>query len=253
MNQNLWSVVDDYIVEKVVPPDSVLTTVLENNAAAGLPPHDVSPAQGKFLNLITRLVGARRVLEIGTLGAYSTTWLARALPEGGTVVTLESNPHHAAVARKNIQHANLAAIIDLRVGPALETLATLHANRIDPFDLVFIDADKQNNPAYLSWGLKLSRPGTVIIADNVVRQGDLADAGSADPRIQGVRTFFDMLSTNPCLSATALQTVGAKGWDGFAIAVVEKAEIHRGRTREEEARHAAGYARHPVEPGEFDV
>jgi predicted O-methyltransferase YrrM len=220
MRQDLWSTVDGYIVEKLVPPDPVLTDVLANNDAAGLPAHDVSPAQGRFLHLLARMIGARRVLEIGTLGAYSTIWFARALPEGGRVVTLEFDPCHAEVARSNIACAGLAGVIDLRVGAALDTLPAVYAEGLGPFDLIFIDADKENNPAYLAWALRLARPGTVIIGDNVVRDGTVADAGSADARVQGVRAFFDMLAATPGLSATALQTVGSKGWDGFAIALV---------------------------------
>jgi predicted O-methyltransferase YrrM len=221
MSHEQWSTVDSYIEEKLVPPDPVLTAVLDNNEAAGLPAYDVSPAQGKFLHLLARMTGARRVLEIGTLGAYSTIWFARALPEGGLVVTLEFDPHHAEVARRNIECAGLAGIVDLRVGAALDTLPAVDAEGIGPFDLIFIDADKQNNPAYLEWALRLSRPGTVIIGDNVVRDGDVVDAGSSDARVKGIRTFFDMLAATPRLSATALQTVGSKGWDGFVIALVE--------------------------------
>lgn len=220
MGQDQWSVVDSYIVEKLVPADPVLSTALESNDAGGLPAHDVSPAQGKFLHLLARMIRARNILEIGTLGAYSTIWLARALPEGGRVVTLEFDPHHAEVARQNIERAALAKTIDLRVGAALETLPKVHAEGLGPFDLIFIDADKPNNPAYLEWALKLSRPGTVIIGDNVIRDGAVVDAGSRDARVQGVRAFFDMLAAEPRLSATALQTVGSKGWDGFALALV---------------------------------
>jgi predicted O-methyltransferase YrrM len=220
MDQALWTAVDDYITGKLIPADSALTAALETNAAAGLPPHDVSPAQGKLLNLFARMTGARHILEIGTLGGYSTIWLARELPSDGRIVTLEYDPHHAATAQQNIQRAGLTHLVDLRIGPALDTLATLAAEGTPPFDLIFIDADKPNNPAYLDWALRLSRPGTVIIGDNVVRDGAVTDAANPDPRVQGVRSFFDRMSTDPRLDATAIQTVGSKGWDGFAIALV---------------------------------
>ncbi|CAB3762118.1 O-methyltransferase [Paraburkholderia humisilvae] len=214
-----WSAVDEYIESRLVPPDPVLDHALAANAAAGLPAYDVAPNQGKLLYLFARMIGARRVLEIGTLGGYSTIWLARALPEGGKVVTLEANAVHARVAQSNIDHAGLTHAVDLRIGPALESLPALTAQA--PFDLIFIDADKPNNPSYLEWALKLSRPGTVIIGDNVVRAGEVVNAASADPNVQGVRRFFDMIAHEPRLTATALQTVGVKGWDGFAIAVVD--------------------------------
>lgn len=221
MNQARWAAVDSYIVDKLVAVDPILSATLESNDAAGLPRHNVSPALGKFLYLLTRMIGARRVLEIGTLGAYSTIWLARALPNGGLVVTLESAPQHADVARRNIERAQLGSVIDLRVGFALDMLPVVHAEGLGPFDLIFIDADKPNNPGYLEWALKLARTGTVIVADNVVRNGALVDAESSDVRVQGVRAFFESLATEPRLSASALQTVGSKGWDGFAIALVE--------------------------------
>jgi predicted O-methyltransferase YrrM len=220
MTQYQWAEVDSYLVGKLVPLDAVLTAALAGNAAAGLPPHDVSPAQGKFLNLLARMIGARRVLEIGTLGAYSTIWFARAVSEGGMVVTLEANPRHAAVAQANIRRAGLDGIIDLRVGAALDTLPLLVAEGRGPFDLIFIDADKPNNAAYLEWALKLSRTGTVLVADNVVRNGAVIDPESSDKSVNGVRAFIDMLAKEPRLTATALQTVGSKGWDGFVIAVV---------------------------------
>ena len=221
MSQEQWSAVDGYIVKKLIPADPVLAEALDSNVAGGLPQHDVSPTQGKFLHLLARMIGAKRVLEIGTLGGYSTIWLARALPDGGRVVTLEYDPNHAEIARANIERGGLSHLVDLRIGTALDTLPTVEADGLGPFDLVFIDADKPNNPSYLDWALKLSRPGTVIIGDNVVREGAVVDAGSSDARVQGVRTFFDMLSAEPRLSATALQTVGSKGWDGFTIALVQ--------------------------------
>jgi predicted O-methyltransferase YrrM len=221
MTQMKWAAVDRYIVGKLIPTDPALAAALEGSDVAGLPPHSVSPAQGMFLHLIARMTGARRVLEIGTLGAYSTMWLARAVREGGLVVTLESNPHHAEIARLNIRRAGLDGIVDLRVGAALESLPLVQAEGLGPFDLVFIDADKPNNPAYLEWALRLSRPGTVIIADNVVRGGAVIDAGTSDSAAKGIRAFFDVLAGEPRLTATVLQTVGSKGWDGLAIALVD--------------------------------
>ncbi len=203
---------------RLVGPDAALERALAANAAAGLPPHDLSPAQGKFLHLLARMLRATRILEIGTLGGYLTIWLARALGPGGRLVTLEAEPRHADVARSNIAAAGLDAAVDLRVGSALDTLPELEGQA--PFDLVFIDADKPSNPTYLAWALKLTRPGSVIVGDNVVRDGAVADPASADPRVQGVRSFFDMMAAEPRLDATALQTVGSKGWDGFALALV---------------------------------
>ncbi len=222
MGQPSWNDVDGYIVDRLVPPDDALVAALETNKAAGLPAIDVSPAQGKFLHLIARMVGARRVLEIGTLGGYSTIWFARALPDDGVVVTLEALPEHAAVARKNIERAGLTAKVDLRVGPALETLPLLAGEGGGAFDMIFIDADKRSNPEYLRWALKLARVGSVIIVDNVVRDGAVLDANSGDKDIQGIRRFFDDLEGEARLSATAIQTVGSKGWDGFAIALVDR-------------------------------
>ncbi len=215
-----WSAVDAYFADRLVPPDPALEAVLADNAAAGLPPHDVSPLQGRFLEILVRMLRARRVLEIGTLGGYSTIWMARALQTGGQIVTLEADPRHAAVARANFVRAGVADRIDLREGPALEALAALVREGGEPFDLVFIDADKPSNPEYLAFALALTRAGSVIVGDNVVRDGAVTDEGSADPRVQGVREFTELLATEPRLAATALQTVGAKGWDGFAMALV---------------------------------
>lgn len=214
-----WRAVDDYIVERLVPGDADLAAALAANAAAGLPKIDVSAAQGKFLHLLARMIGARRILEIGTLGGYSTIWLARALPEGGRLVTLEAAPHHAEVARANLARAGLADRVALRLGPALDSLPALAEE--PPFDLIFIDADKESNAAYLGWALRLARKGSVIVCDNVVRDGRVVDAASTDAAIAGTRRFFEALAAEPRLSATALQTVGHKGWDGFAIALVE--------------------------------
>ncbi|WP_279045963.1 O-methyltransferase [Cedecea davisae] len=216
--QKQWSDVDEYLVSSLIPTDSVFQQILENNHAAGLPAHDVAPNQGKFLQLLVEITGARKILEIGTLGAYSSVWMARALPAGGKLVSLEGDPHHAEVAQKNIQLAGLETIIDLHIGPAAETL--VHLGGEAPFDLIFIDADKPNNPVYLEWALKYSRPGTLIIGDNVVRDGEVANPESGDDRVQGMRTFIEMMGNNPRLSVTALQTVGSKGWDGFTLARV---------------------------------
>jgi predicted O-methyltransferase YrrM len=221
MEQDLWSAVDDYIVGKLAAEDNVLRQVLEANEAAGLPAIDVSQAQGKLLYLLARMMKARRVLEIGTLGGFSTIWLARALPADGLVVTLEAVPEHAAVARANFERAGLSGRIDLRLGLALDSLAQLAEQGGEPFDFIFIDADKPNNPNYLGWALKLARPGTVIVSDNVVRDGEVTEPGSQDPSVQGIQQFFDMMAAEPRLDATAVQTVGVKGWDGFSIAIVD--------------------------------
>jgi predicted O-methyltransferase YrrM len=216
-----WSAVDHYFAAKLAPSDTALDAALAANAAASLPPHDVSPLQGRFLELMVRLTGATRVLEIGTLGAYSTIWMARALPVSGRIVTIEADPHHARVALANLQRAAVADRVDLLVGPALEVLPSIHAERPDPFDLVFIDADKPSNPDYLAWALRLTRPGSLIIADNMVRGGAVLDADSTDPRVLGVRRCVDFIADEPRLIATAMQTVGGKGWDGFAMALVQ--------------------------------
>ena len=220
MPQPKWSEVDAYFADRLAVSDPTLDSVLAANAAAGLPAIDVSPAQGKFLYLLARMVGSARILEIGALGGYSTIWLARALSPGGGVVTLEASPRHADVARANFQRAGVADRIDLRIGAALDSLPILAAEGGPPFDFVFIDADKTNNPTYFSWALRLTRSGAVIVVDNVVRSGAVADRGSRDPDVRGVRKLFDMMATEPRVSATALQTVGAKGWDGLAIALV---------------------------------
>lgn len=216
-----WSSVDDYIGGKLLGDDAVLTATISANASAGLPPIDVSAAQGKMLHLLARMAGARRILEIGTLGGYSTIWLARALPERGKVVTLELDPHHAAVARWNIARAGLADRVDMRIGPALDTLAAMQAGGEAPFDFAFIDADKENGAAYVRAAIALGHPGTVIVVDNVVREGGVLDPASDDPRIIGTRALFDYVADEPRLSATAVQTVGAKKWDGFLLAIVQ--------------------------------
>lgn len=220
MSQNQWAIVDDYIARLFVPPDPALDAALQTSSEAGLPPINVSPNQGKLLYILALSCRASSILEIGTLGGYSTIWLARALADGGRLVTLESNPKHAEVARANIERANLSDQVEVRLGEALKTLPQLAAAGLAPFDLVFIDADKQNTPAYFEWSLKLTRRGSLIIVDNVIRNGAVVDAGSADPNIQGVRRFNAALASEPRVTATAVQTVGSKGYDGFAIALV---------------------------------
>jgi predicted O-methyltransferase YrrM len=214
-----WVAVDRYIADQLIGDDPA--AALAANEAAGLPDIDVSPAQGKMLHLLARMCGARRILEVGTLGGYSTIWLARALPEGGAIVTLEIDPHHAEVARRNVDHAGVGHLVDIRIGSARDTLDAMVANEEGPFDLVFVDADKGNNVAYVHAAIALSRPGTVIIVDNVIREGQVLDAASGDARIAGTRRLFEAVAAEPRLSATAVQTVGAKKWDGFLMAVVQ--------------------------------
>jgi predicted O-methyltransferase YrrM len=223
MDEPQWSAVDSYITEKIVAPDFALDAALAANAAAGLPAIDVSPPQGKLLNLLARMTGARKILEIGTLGGYSTIWLARAVPSDGFVVTLEAVARHAETARDNLRRAGLSGQVRLRVGPALETLPALEDEGVGPFDLVFIDADKRQSSDYLAWALRLTRPGSIIVCDNVVRGGAILERSSADPTVQGVRRMFDLVAKEPRLSATIIQTVGAKGWDGLLVAIVERA------------------------------
>ncbi|MGQ7886170.1 O-methyltransferase [Paenibacillus sp. WC2504] len=218
---NTWEKVDQYIKERLIPHDTVLENALATNQLAGLPAYDVSPTQGKFLNLLIQMNGAKRILEIGTLGGYSTIWMARALPSDGKLVTLELDPIHAQVASENISLAQLSELVELRVGDALEQLAQLDSEGVEPFDLIFIDADKPNNPHYLKWALHFSHPGTVIIGDNVIRDGEVINEESQDPRVQGVRKFYDLLADEPRISATAIQTVGSKGYDGFVLGIVK--------------------------------
>jgi predicted O-methyltransferase YrrM len=220
MDREQWTAVDRYFTELLVPPDSALEAALVASAEAGLPGINVAPNQGKLLQLLARLQGATCILEVGTLGGYSTIWLARALPAGGRLVTLEAVPKHAEVARANIDHAGLGDVVDVRLGPALESLPKLAAEGFGPVDLTFVDADKQHNPDYFQWALRLSRPGSLIIVDNVVRGGNVIDETSDDPDIQGVRRFNDLLAAEPRVDATAIQTVGTKGYDGLAIALV---------------------------------
>jgi len=215
-----WAAVDDYIVDRLVGGDQP-QGALEANAAAGLPAIDVSPAQGKFLYLLAKSTAARRILEVGTLGGYSTIWLARALPADGRLVTLEIDPHHAEVARRNLEEAGVGDRVEVRVGPALDSLAALAKERIGPFDFVFIDADKEHNADYVDAAIDLARPGALILVDNVVREGGVLDERSTDSKILGTRRLYDTLANEPRLEATAIQTVGAKKWDGFILAVVQ--------------------------------
>jgi predicted O-methyltransferase YrrM len=220
MNQETWTAVDRCLTELLVQPDAALDAALEASAAAGLPAISVSPAQGKLLYMLARLVGARNILEIGTLGGYSTIWLARALPTDGRLVTLEIDEKNAAIAMANFQHAGVNRLIELRLGKALETLPSLAAERRDPFDLIFIDADKKNNLEYFQWALRLARIGSLIIVDNVVRGGAIIDRFSQDVSVQGTQRCLKMMAAEPRVITTALQTVGSKGYDGFAIAMV---------------------------------
>ncbi|MFF9772134.1 O-methyltransferase [Streptomyces sp. NPDC013978] len=215
-----WDDVDAYFSTHLAPNDEALAAALRDNEAAGLPAIDVAANQGKFLHLLALIQGARRILEIGTLGGYSTIWLARALPADGRLISLEYSARHAEVACRNIARAGLDALVEVRVGPALESLPKLTDENPEPFDLVFIDADKANNPHYVEWALKLTRTGSVIVVDNVVRGGRVADADSTEPDVRGTRAAIELIATHPKLSGTALQTVGSKGYDGFALARV---------------------------------
>jgi predicted O-methyltransferase YrrM len=216
----LWTEVERYFDGLLIPADPVMDAVLEESSSAGLPPINVTPSQGRLLWLLARVQASRRVLEIGTLGGYSAIWLARALPAGGRLVTLEVDPKAAKVARTNIKKAGLSDVVEVRLGPALETLPKLEAGREGPFDLTFIDADKPNNPDYFGWALKLSRPGGLIIVDNVVREGEVVDRANRDPNVLGVRRLAELLHKEKRVSATTIQTVGSKGYDGFTIALV---------------------------------
>jgi predicted O-methyltransferase YrrM len=218
--QELWDDVDAYFASLLSPEDEALTAALRDSDAAGLPHINVAPNQGKLLQLLARIQGARRILEIGTLGGYSTIWLGRALPADGRLVTLEYDAKHAQVARGNLARAGLDKITEVRVGPALESLPKLAEEQPEPFDLVFIDADKVNNPHYVEWALKLTRPGSLILLDNVVRGGRVTEAGSEDPSVRGTRAAPELIASHPKLSGTAVQTVGSKGYDGFALARV---------------------------------
>jgi predicted O-methyltransferase YrrM len=222
MSEKLWTDVDEYLVSLFLHSDSALEETLDRSAAADLPPISVAPNQGKFLELLARVQQSRRILEIGTLGGYSTIWLARALPSDGSLVTLELESLHAEVARKNIDEAGLGALVDIRVGPATTSLQDLIDGDAEPFDFIFIDADKEGYPKYLELSLQLSRTGTVIVADNVVRDGEVANATSTEERVKGVRGFLEMAAANDRIEGTAIQTVGSKGYDGFALLVVTR-------------------------------
>ena len=221
MNQITWTAVDDYFCELLAPSDQVLDDALRRSDAAGLPRLNVTANQGKFLYLLAKIRGARRILEIGTFAGYSTIWLARALPNDGQLISIEFNRMNVDIAKANIAQAGLSDVVDLRMGKALDVLPRLVQDKTPPFDLIFIDADRPHTPEYLDWALKLSRSGTVIIADNVVRHGDIIDPDNTKPGVEGIRHFFQRMADEPRLSATALQTVGSKGYDGFSIAVVD--------------------------------
>lgn len=218
--QEQWSAVDEYVAGLLAPHDDALEAALSASEAAGLPAIQVSPPQGKLLYLLARSISARAILEFGTLGGYSTIWLGRALTAGGRLVTLEADSGYAEVARKNIARAELNGVVDLRIGPALDALPELHDERVGPFDFTFIDADKENSPAYFAWALEHSRPGSLIVADNVIRGGALADPESDDPKAQASRQLHEMVATQGRVDATTIQTVGSKGHDGFMLALV---------------------------------
>jgi predicted O-methyltransferase YrrM len=220
MNQKVWAAVDQYLDKMLIAPDPALKESLAAAAKAKLPAIQVSSVQGKMLHLMALMIGARKILEIGTLGGYSTIWMARALPEGGRLITLEADPKHADVARRNFARAGVESKVELRLGKALDTLPKLAAEGLGPFDLFFIDANKSNMPEYFEWSLKLARKGSVIIADNVVREGAVLDAKSKDADIRGVRRFLEMVGKEKRVSGTALQTVGTKSYDGFATVLV---------------------------------
>jgi len=221
-SETRWAEVDGYVTDLLVKPEMALEEALASSAAAGLPAINVSAPQGKFLHLIALAIGAQRILEVGTLGGYSTIWLARALPDGGKLVTLEFEPKHAEVARRNMTRAGLDGKVELRIGPANESMAALGRESSVPFDFIFIDANKEGYPEYLLLAMKLARVGSLIVADNVIRKGEVIDPNSRDERVQGVRKFNDLVAAEPRLSATAIQTVGSKGYDGFTIALVIK-------------------------------
>lgn len=220
MTEDLWTTVDQYIADHLSPADAALQGALDTSAAAGLPAISVSANQGKLLHILARLVGAHAILEIGTLGGYSSIWMGRALAPGGRLISLEADPAHARLAQANVARAGLQDVVDIRVGKALDTLPQLAAEGAGPFDLVFIDADKANTVPYFTWALTLARIGSLIVVDNVVRKGAVADAGSVDADVQGMRRFYETAATERRVTATAIQTVGSKGYDGFSIALV---------------------------------
>ncbi len=231
-DSQIWEAVDRYFVDLLALTDPALDETLRSMEAAGLPAIQVSALQGRLLYLLAQMQGAHRILEIGTLGGYSSIWLARALPLGGRLITLELEPRHAEVARANLERAHLSDRVEVRVGRAVDSLAQLHAEGSRPFDLVFIDADKESYPEYLTWALRLSRPGTVIVADNVIRNGTIVDAHHPDPRVQGIRRFFTLLAAEPRLVTAPVQMVGTKGYDGWAIVRVVVGADARGEPRE---------------------
>jgi len=218
---DLWTSVDEYVCDQLIPANPAIESALEASAAAGLPEIQVSPAMGRLLQLYVRMLQARRVLELGTLGGYSTIWLAGGLPPGGRIISIESETHHAEVARINLARAGYAEQVEVRTGEALTLLPELLEENGQPFDLIFIDADKVNTPAYFTWALRLSRPGSLIVVDNVVRAGEVSNARTADTAVQGMRRFLEMAAAEPRVDATAIQTVGAKGYDGFSIVRVK--------------------------------
>jgi predicted O-methyltransferase YrrM len=220
--EKIWADVDRHLGDLLAPHDAALDRALGANQDAGLPSIDVPPLLGRFLEILIRINGARRVLEIGTLGGYSTIWMARALPPNGRLITLELEQRHADMARANLEAAAVLDRVEIRVGPALDSLKTLHTSKAEPFDLIFIDADKQGLPDYLDWSLKLSRPGTIIVADNVVRDGKVTDPNTDDPHVRGVQRFLQKASTEPRLTSTAIPTVGARGFDGFSVSLVRE-------------------------------
>jgi predicted O-methyltransferase YrrM len=222
MERELWKDVDDYLVSLLAPPDPSLDAALADSAASGLPAINVAPNQGKLLELLARIHGSRRILEIGTLGGYSTIWLARALPENGELISLELDPHHAEVARVNIERAGFATSVDVRIGSAIESLRDLVQEEVEPFDFVFIDADKEGYPEYFTLALELSRPGTMIVADNVVREGAVIDPQHPDERVRAVRAFLELVAAEDRVEGTVIQTVGSKGYDGFALLLVTR-------------------------------
>jgi predicted O-methyltransferase YrrM len=220
MSEAIWATVEKYLSDTLVQPDEALIAAVEANRAAGLPEISVSPNEGKLLHLLARLMGAKRILEIGTLGGYSAIWLARALPAGGRLITLELEPTHAAVAQANLQRAAVDRLVEIRVGKAIDSLRTMIDRGEGPFDLIFIDADKPSNPDYFTAALRLSRPGTLIVVDNVIREGAVIDPQSDNPSVVGVRQLHDLIANTANVSATALQTVGSKGYDGFTLVLV---------------------------------
>jgi len=222
MNQDQWNAVDQYLEQAFGLTDRMLEAAVEGSRAAGMPQIQVAPNQGRLLQVLALANGSRRILEIGTLAGYSTLWLARALPPGGQLVTLELDPKHAAVAAENLARAGVAELVDLRVGPAIDSLRRLVEEGVEPFDFVFVDADKAGMPAYFEWSLQLTRPGALLVFDNVVRDGAVVDPASTDPSVKGVRRLNEMLAAEPRVLATTIQTVGVKGWDGFALARVAR-------------------------------